>query len=260
MGRISVMWTTLREAAGPHWLRTVSIVGLAIYGAASAAESFLQGRGMTFAHTLNSAYFVIGAGIVLVFWWLLSYAMKLRVATTPRFSVSFNQEKSGVVLAIEKIMPPERMFAPPEELKRMKPTHEYRAHYLRIFVAATSKATVKNCRAFIVSLEKQLMPDTAFLIINLPQAIPLTENSFDVLPNIPCHVDFMKASEQDNRFCRTGYWPYVLERVFDEEGTYRFTFAVNGDGVTADHLQVEVVWRGKWDLITAHQLFLNSEA
>ena len=86
--------------------------------------------------------------------------------------------------------------------------------------------------------------------------MPLGERDepFEVMPKIPRMVDFMKVSEQDNKFIRTGYWSHALAGVFIDKATYRFTIAVNGDGITATPIKVEVVWREEWNTISARQV------
>lgn len=171
--------------------------------------------------------------------------------TTPKFTVSFDQEHRGIVVAVERteIVQPgvyggTRVTAGPS----------FSASYLRISVIATSAVAIKNCQAFILFLEKQTNPNETFIHINLPQPIALASEPFDVMPSIPRMVDFMKASEQDNKLTRTGYWPYALANCFSDTATYRFTIAVNGDGVTAKPIKVDVVWQGVWNRIPAHQV------
>jgi len=176
---------------------------------------------------------------------------KLAEKTTPNFTVSFDQERGGIVNAVDqtKIEMPGTYGG-----TIFRPGPSYNASCLRILIKTKSDVPVKRCQAFILSLEKQAQPDEAFIYVELPQRIPLQTGPFEVLPNIPYPVDFMKASDQNNKLVRTGEWPNVLARAFDDLATYRFTIAVNGDGITAKPIKVDVVWRGQWDTISASQV------
>ena len=173
--------------------------------------------------------------------------------TTPKFAVSFDQERGGITTEVDKTE-----IHMPGTFGGMRVTSgpSFNASYLRICVTATSNVSVKNCHAFILSLEKQAAPTETFLYIDLPHPMPLGERDepFEVMPKIPRMVDFMKVSEQDNKFIRTGYWSNALAGVFIDKATYRFTIAVNGDGITATPIKVEVVWRGEWNTISARQV------
>jgi hypothetical protein len=67
-------------------------------------------------------------------------------------------------------------------------------------------------------------------------------------------IAFLKAGQFDNKlgFTVDGL-PLRLRDTFDEQGTYRFTINVNGEGIT-ETIRVEVDWTGKWDGITARQV------
>jgi|ERR1019366_7074184 broad specificity polyphosphatase/5'/3'-nucleotidase SurE len=176
---------------------------------------------------------------------------ELTERTTPKFGVYFDQDRCGIVSAIER--------APIVSTgiygsARITEGQAFHALYIRICVNAASHVVVRNCQAFLLSLEKQQNPNETFIYINLPQPIQLTDKPFDVMPNIPRMVDFMKTSEQDNKFSRTGYWPNALENAFSDNATYRFTIAVNGDGITAPPIKIDVVWQGIWDRVSAHQV------
>ncbi|MGB7090647.1 MAG: hypothetical protein WA465_06905 [Methylovirgula sp.] len=111
-----------------------------------------------------------------------------------------------------------------------RPGPSYNAAYLRIRVRTVSYLPVNRCQAFISSLEKQSDPDQVFIYVDLPHPIPLQAEPFEVLPNIPRMIDFMKTSSKDSKFVRTGGWPNALARSFDEPATYRFTIAVTAMG------------------------------
>jgi hypothetical protein len=169
----------------------------------------------------------------------------------PNFAISFNQEKGGIVPAKERT---ELHSMGAYGGIRTVAGPEYNASYIRICVTATSEMSVKQCQAFIIALEKQNRPGEAFIHINLPEPARLETEPFEVFPNIPRMVDFLKASEHDNKLIRTGYWSHLLANVFDDEATYRFTIAVNGDRITSKPIKIDLVWRGAWDRISATEV------
>jgi hypothetical protein len=224
----------------------------------------LLGPGLQF--TLNTETIPLYCVVIAILWGVLRapyhiYAeekgradkaeRELSEKTTPQFAVSFDQERGGLTSEVDKteIHEPGTYGG-----IRVTPGPIFKAWYLRICVTATSNVSVKRCRAFILSLEKQANPHETFIYIHLPHPISLENEPFEVMPNIRHMVDFMKASERDNKFIRTGYWPNALADAFIDKATYRFTIAVNGDGITAKPIKVDVVWRGEWDRISAHQV------
>jgi hypothetical protein len=113
---------------------------------------------------------------------------------------------------------------------------------------------VKGCRAYIVGLEKIRETDDKFIPIALPHGLWLREQPFDVLPGVPCTVDFLSSGNniKPNKLTLTGESPLALRDVFDDVATYRFTIAVNAEGVT-EQIRVDIEWSGQWDKITGCQ-------
>jgi len=130
---------------------------------------------------------------------------------------------------------------------------EYMATFVRIRVDALSKTTVRECRAFLVRLEKIRETDNAFIPITLPHSLSLRDAPFDVLPEVTCVVDFLSCSASNNKLVLTGQSPLTLRDVFDDIATYRFTIAVNADDIT-EQIRVDIQWSGRWDKITGCQV------
>ena len=187
-----------------------------------------------------------GGGVFLPFLWMLEVAWHYKNITIPNFNLSFDKNGMGIVLAEH----PNLKSGP--TLGTTQETNE-KAAYVRIRVDALSKTTIKGCFAFITALEKQPKGTTAFTHIALPQPIPLKGQQFDIIPEVPCMLDFLMSGEWDNRLVSPTYWPFILRDVFKDEATYRFTFIVNGDGVSKTK-RVDVIWKGKWDSIEAVQV------
>jgi hypothetical protein len=173
-------------------------------------------------------------------------AMRLAEQVTPKFKLSFDQEKRGIVPAV-LVIP-------------WVGATTTRASYIRICVTATSARIVKDCHGFIVMLEKRMSENETFLHVPLPQSVPLVREKFEVVPRIPSHIDFMIAAENGKFMPVPGVipWPNVVQNAFDDHATYRFTIVVNGDGVSEEPICVEIDWRGQWDKIVARQIIRES--
>lgn len=180
--------------------------------------------------------------------------IELNARITPNFRISFDSLNRGLELAIDRITHHTGLGG-----IAATAVTQHQAKYLRICVAASTNAPVRNCQAFIFSLEKRLNEKEQFKPVHLPQFISLRDQPFDVLPRLPEQVDFLKVTDFDNKMTRTGYWPFVLEDVFNDLGIYRFGFKVNGDGVTSNPIHVDVHWRGAWNTISASLVFVEPE-
>jgi hypothetical protein len=171
---------------------------------------------------------------------------------TPAFRVYFDQERGGMVDAITKSTSHTGMSAYGTPIIQEKST---RSKYFRIWVEATSAATVEQCEGYIVSLERRNNENEAFIHAAVPQPLSLKAEPFDVVPGVRRAIDFV-MSDETGRFDHSPevYWPYTFDNFLSQVGTYRFTFVVHGGGVTAPSIRVEVHWRGQWDAIFAEQV------
>lgn len=186
-----------------------------------------------------------GISLIAVIWvcwriWVVEHCkvLALEERLRPKFRVSFDQQRGGMVLAKHG------HSAGPD------------AYYFRICVEATDEAATIECRAYITALEKRTGAEHAFVHVQLPQAICLTNEPRKVGYGVSEQIDFIIANSSDNALhpAPTISWPLVLAEVFSEQSVYRFTFKVNGDGITAQAICVEVVWKGQWDRVGATQV------
>ena len=196
----------------------------------------------TFLGVPDWAWGVIG-GLLLLLYFLLEYGTRKRAELQPNFDVSFRATGLGIVAAIarEPIFVDGRMdYGPP-----------FRTRYVRIEITNLSAVTIRSCVAGITKVEKRRHGDAAFIDHKLPQTVFLRTEPFDVYPDMPCTVDFLRTDERENKLgVSPGIsWPYILEDVFHDKGTYKFTITVNGEGVSKSRT-VEIDWKGHWDTIT----------
>jgi hypothetical protein len=129
------------------------------------------------------------------------------------------------------------------------------ARYVRIQIDTVTKITVKDCVVGISALEKRIEGSAAFVPVVIPQLIFLREEPFQVYPNMPRMVDFLLANKSENKLSLANNipWPFILSKVFEDKGTYRFTFIVNGEGVSVSKT-VDIIWNGYWDAITGREV------
>ena len=169
------------------------------------------------------------AFLLLLLYFVIEHATRLRLRLLPKLKLSFNPNEEGIAQT-------------PTNIERM-------ASYVRIRVEALSATTVKGCTASLVGLDKRVPPSSEFVPIPLDHGMALRDQPFDVFPNVRSTVDFLVCIDNINKLTPTGYWPFSLRGAFDDVATYRFTIAVNGDGLTTK-TQVDIDWRGAWDTIT----------
>jgi len=157
------------------------------------------------------AWGLIG-GLVLLVYFLIEYATRKRLELQPRFDVGF-PAGLGIVAAIAR--------EPTVSNGRVDHGPPFGTRYVRIQVDNLSATTIKDCVAGITKLEKRGKDTANFVSIDLPQTIFLLKEPFNVYPNMPHTVDFLRTDERDNKLAASPgiSWPYILEKVFDDEGT-----------------------------------------
>lgn len=231
MQMLKDFWSTLKE----HWIASVS----------GGFGFIVTGLFACLRPTETAIRVWIGTSLLAVIWvawpiWAAEHrkVLALKEQLRPKFRVLFNQEQRGMVLAKQG------HSSGPD------------VYYFRICVLTANEATVKECQAYITALEKQTKSGEAFIHIDLPQPICLTMVPRQIWCGVPEQIDFMIANSVDNtlRPAPEVRWPLVLADAFSEQAVYRFTFRVNGDGITAPAICVEIDWKGQWDRVGARQV------
>jgi hypothetical protein len=186
------------------------------------------------------------AFLIVLLYFVIEHATRLRLRLAPKLKLSFNPNEAIVQTPAQ---------TQTGELVQQGAatwtfaTTEHMASYVRIRVEAALETTVRGCTAFLIGLEKRTPPSSQFIPIRLPQDVPLAGQPFDVFPRIRCIVDFLFCSSSDNKLRVAGAWPLGLRDTFDDVATYRFTIAVNAEGLT-ETTRADIDWAGKWDTIT----------
>jgi hypothetical protein len=231
-------FTLRRVIALPIFIAVVTAV---VRGSAALSEYLTRQEGHAFLGVPSPAWGIL-AGLLLVFYFLIQYATRIRKSIIPKISVVFNPSGEGIVRT------PTEVYQQTEGKWAKIRTDQ--AVYIRITIRAMSRMTVKGCVAFITRIQKRPTPTASFTEVLVFNAIALTQTPLDVYPRVPATVDFLKCGQFDNKLGFTVPTPFSLEGALDDNATYRFTIEVNGDGIS-ETIEVEVDWTGKWDSIVA---------
>lgn len=235
-------YEVLREALTLQRVFAISLMFAAATAVATLSSQIAQwisGEGAMLLGVPSWAWGLL-ASLALTGWFLLEYALRLKREVTPRVRASFDAEKAGITLAIERPVNPGALSP-----------HGFRATYIRFRVETLSKKAVRDCTAHIIGIWKR-PSDGPQTEIDLPHVVQL-ERQFDVLPYAHRMIDFLRCAETDNKLVPTVPWPFHLEHAFRDPATYRFKFAIQAEGVS-EILTVDVYWAGAWNTIKAEQV------
>jgi hypothetical protein len=230
-------FTLRRVIAVPILVATVTAV---IHGSAALSKIFAHGDGNTLLGA-PSWYWGIIAGILLIFWFLLEHANRLRLELKPKLKVSFNPDVEGIVRTPTVILLPNNQRI--DDL----------ATYVRITLTCLSGVTVKNCAAFLTKIEKKLPGAAEYSDVPINGSLPMLPSPIDVHPRVPIPVDFLKAGRYENKLGLSFEWPLRLLEAFDDIASYRMTFEVIGEGI-AHSVAAEINWTGRWDKISGKEI------
>lgn len=88
MAKSSSVTGTFSAAAGPHWFRTIAVIGSAAYTVATGIEGVIAARGWeAFLPTVPKVVFTIVALSVLMTYWFFTYAHRLRLQSLPKLKL-----------------------------------------------------------------------------------------------------------------------------------------------------------------------------
>jgi hypothetical protein len=131
----------------------------------------------------------------------------------------------------------------------------WEADYIRIKVTNTKPAVAKNCRAYLVAVEKA--DETGqFIPTKYCDSIPLSwacrgDQAYDPLDlprDIPHFVDVVSTRSVSTDFRpEIRPVPYRYVSLFGEHGTFRFTILVSGENIKPTPIRVFFRWAGVWD-------------
>jgi hypothetical protein len=136
-------------------------------------------------------------------------------------------------------------------------THE--AEYIRIKVVNSARPLAKECRAYLVAIEKQ-RPDGGFESTFYCDSIPLAwscreDRAFDPvdLPNgVAQFIDLVSVRSISSDYkLEIRPLPLRYAGFLRDKGTFRFTVQVSGENAKPVFMRVRFAWDGSWDKYVA---------
>lgn len=154
----------------------------------------------------------------------------------------------------------------------------HKAIYLRMKVENKKQTIAKNCRAYLVNVEKRneetennifektVYSDCIPLAWSCRQSPDLKGSEFkpiDIPNGVSQFVDLLYTLEVNDidfvpKEISTHYnptlavMPYRYEKLFQEQGTFRFTIQISGDNTSPVLHRIIFEWHGEWDKFRAY--------
>jgi hypothetical protein len=222
-------WRTVSDALGPFWVKFIIILSSVAATALGFARDWLDQHNYTLG--LPPTWVIIWVvGSLLVVWWLLDYATKLRESSV---AIKFDAAAGG--------------------LQPVTLQDSSSAVYIRPTIVATSAMSAKRCRAYLKHIEVQT-PDGP------PQSVwcdgvPIRwahsgQEEIEIPFGIGQHLDLLVSLQSSNELLLCGYTPNHLIKFFTPPAKYILEFAVVADGVTILG-KLTVIWNGQWNQVKA---------
>ena len=130
-------------------------------------------------------------------------------------------------------------------------------YYIRVKVCNRKSVLAKECRAFLINIEKSdengnFTPTIYCDSIQLQWACRSGQgfNGIDLAKGVNQFIDVL-STQKDNViiYPKIEMMPFRYEKLFRENGTFRFTIQVSGNEVQPVSLRFIINWKGKWDEI-----------
>ena len=133
---------------------------------------------------------------------------------------------------------------------------ENEAYYIRVGVKNISRRLAKQCRAYLVNIEKK--EKTGFERTIYADSIQLawscrvkgTElDGIDLPHGVVQYFDLLATTDKGNSYCpQIKPFPYRYEELISEENkVLRFTVQVSGDGLDPALIKIVFSWKGQWN-------------
>lgn len=231
---------TASDALGPFWIKFIIIIGSIAATLLSVTRTWLDQKGITI-DLPPSWVIIVLSGAVLMAFWFLSHATKLRLQTVPHVKVGLAPLENAI-------------------LKHRAPgggTIESQKRVVNGKVTGVSQG-VHNCEANITAIRYR--PAQSEPYVAVPEFASFTlewtrhGGPWDAVPQgITKYFRIVQAKEDDNRLHVPGAQEIALFRqLFREPGSYEIDVVVSA-GLLSDAFTVEVTWTGTWHEMTARE-------
>jgi len=128
-------------------------------------------------------------------------------------------------------------------------------YVVRVKVKTKTRRLAKSCRAFLMNIEKMnsqgefertIYSDSLQLHWSVRE--PDDYTSLDLPYQVSQYVDVFFTQQNSRSFLPCfRFFPLRYQGLFEEQGTFRFTVQVAGDGIRPDSIRLVLEWKGKWD-------------
>lgn len=219
----------------------IAVVTAVVHGSAALSQFFFHQEGRMLLGLPSWAFGVL-AGLLLMLFFLLEQATRLRLEIQPKLKVSFDAERGCLVIS-----PVQHFRQEPgtyNDTPRTVLARETKSIFARVRADTTSISKVRGCVAYITAIESKKQPTDPFQRHPIHDPIPLALQEADIPSKVPWFWDFITISLEPGS---APQFPVPVKlTLYDavkEQGTYRFTIQVIGEGVTSEQ-RVEMDWFG----------------
>src|SRR5207247_688980 len=203
---------TLKNAIGVRRF-IIGSLSLAVLTFVVWITGMLEKRGINILTDIQP--WIIAAFVILlvIAYWILEYATKLRRQLTPKLSATFNPQGGSIVMT------------PVKQQKDGRVTDEWNAVYIRGLVTAESEIAVANCTPFLVSVRKKastgVFMDTQYVDdLQLPWSM-IGHEPITIPKGIRRYFDIIQIDEKSMQPSICTAWPLTLRKLFDDKTSYQ---------------------------------------
>lgn len=138
------------------------------------------------------------------------------------------------------------------------------AFYIRVLAVNTGRQTAKQCRAYLINVERFNTDTNGFEETIYSDSIRLawsargtSEEAYlplDLPPNVKQYVDVVSTRKIETNY-KIEIYPGLLryQELFEEHGKFQFTIQVSGDNVKLATTKVIFEWNGDWENFIARR-------
>jgi hypothetical protein len=136
------------------------------------------------------------------------------------------------------------------------------AHYVRVRVLNTGRQVAKQCRAYLVNVEKwdesiddfgpTIYCDSLQLAWSAQTNNITAYRALDIPKGIPQFIDLISTRQGDSNYrIKTELHLNRYKDLFEELGKFRYTVLVAGDNAEPKSREIIFEWMGDWDIFIA---------
>lgn len=139
----------------------------------------------------------------------------------------------------------------PVNLPAGQEVFESHAKVVRFYVQNTRRFLAKSCRAYLIQIEKVTPTKTETIFAD---RIPLDwayigATAVDIPGHTGLYCDLVGASQPSEQLRpHVNPMPKLLGNILRDCATYRFKAIIAGENLTPQSININVAWKGTWDI------------